>query len=68
MACHIPFMLRYIEGYKNSKKDNREVVDPVTTHQACFQACFKVPMEPLSVRSVKVVLVQAAMKWGSWKA
>lgn len=48
-------MLRYIEGYKNSKKDNREVVDPVTTYQACFQACFKVPMEPLSMALNKIL-------------
>ena len=31
----------------NSKKDNREVINPVTTCPTCFQARFKVPVEPL---------------------
>ena len=30
----------------NSKTDNREVIDSVSTCQMCFQACFKVPVEP----------------------
>lgn len=27
--------------------DNREVIEPLTTNQTCFQACFKVPVETL---------------------
>ena len=37
----------FLKGCRNSKEDNREVIDPVTTCQTCFQACFKVPVEPL---------------------
>ena len=38
----------FLKGCRNSKEDNREVIDPVTTCQKCFQACFKVPVEPLN--------------------